>query len=390
MKNKFVFCILFIAAAAFSYADDGEMYSQIYDMALTNTDQLNVLELIREQEIAMPENFYARALRRLISEYPNVSGATQLHAADNQAMHLSVALANQRQLLAAPDLWLVVDQFSDALVRAEAMAALGRIQAFTYMEQIIAILNEANHVVASDLLYYERVAYGAIVALEGYAHPSCYLPVYFASVGWYPDWVKDQALKSLPIIAEDPSPFMTEIIRSPGYSFEIKLDALQHIEDYDLSEDKKAAIAAVALSEAWRISTSDIRQQNTMHRLRMLSMRMIRDYGAANNTVYPSLERCYNQGLNSTEKEDAINTLAKLANDDSAGLLNKFLMEMNSKLRYGTLNTEDNQMVRIIIPALGSTRNRNGVAALNAVIALDWVPAVKTLAQNALRQIRGN
>jgi hypothetical protein len=44
-------------------------------------------------------------------------------------------------------------------------------------------------------------------------------------------------------------------------------------------------------------------------------------------------------------------------------------------------------MVREVIPALGHAGRPIGRPALNAVINLDWVPAVKTLAQQALSQI---
>jgi hypothetical protein len=44
-------------------------------------------------------------------------------------------------------------------------------------------------------------------------------------------------------------------------------------------------------------------------------------------------------------------------------------------------------MVRAVIPALGQTGRPIGRPALQAVISLDWTPAVKQLAENAIKLI---
>ena len=389
--KKFIFiCVLFIMAAAFSGAQEMERYWQLYNTATTNTDQLGILEMLSRQNISGMGEFYVRALRRLVAGHANIRGATQINAADGQAMILSAAIGNEgpSAAAAASDLWLVVDRFRDPLVRAEALAALGKIEAREYLPHVIRVLNDANLPNPPDRLNTERVAYGAIISLENFADPAGFLPVYFASVGWYSDRIKNQAAKSLPLIAEDPYPFMKEILRSPGNTYRVKLSALQYSQASNTSVNNKAELAAIALEEAWNAYTSDISEKSTLRQSRMLSMNMISEHGAANDSVYPLLERCYKEGEDTTEKEEALSTIAALATEDSARLLSDFLMDLTDKLKSDRLTNEDQHLVRLIIPYLGSIKSREGFFALTAVLGSDWVPVVKNLAQDALRQIQ--
>ena len=394
MKKIIAICLLIYAALvcghmAFAEEDDLEMYSFLYGISETNTDQLKILETMRDQNISGAGDFYAKALHRLVNGYSNIVGATQLDAADKQAVILSIFVGNEKNGASAQDLWQVVIRFKDPIARAEALAALGKVHARIYLPHIVRILTDLNNLTAQDMLYSERIAYGAITALKNYAEPECYLPVYFASIGWYPDWVRNLAAESLPAITNDPSPFMSEIINSPGYEFKVKYAALQNTEASGMDNEKKAVLAFDALREAWLAYTYDLRQNVTMGELRKLALKMIGKYGAPDTSVYPLMERSCVEGLGITEKEDAINALKRLANDDAAKVLSKLLMKMNIKLKSDLLTHEDHHLVRLIIPALGSIKSQVAIASLNATISSDWPSFVKFLAQNALRQIRG-
>jgi hypothetical protein len=67
--------------------------------------------------------------------------------------------------------------------------------------------------------------------------------------------------------------------------------------------------------------------------------------------------------------------------------LSNFLMDLNAKRLNNNIRQEEEQMVRAIIPAIGQTGRSVGRPALSAVGASNWTPAVKSLADNALKQL---
>jgi hypothetical protein len=394
MKKILTVCVLIQAAVlVFAGSEELEMYTYLYNSAETHAAQLDLLENMAEQKLTGAGEFYGTALRRLVSEYKNINNATERTAADDQAILLAQLVGQEKYTPSAADLWLVARDFPAPLVKAEALMSLGKVQGgaelkgVSYLPQVIGLLNSLNMAPTADRLNGERIAFGAIISLEKYKDPKGYLPVYFASKGWYSDRIKNQALKTLPIISDDPTPSMIEIIKSTGYNYPTKFAALQNIEASNVSNDNKANVAVAALTEGWRASTSDVNQRNILASMRTMSMKMIVSYGTADDTVYAQLEKSYTSGIDIDEKKLALTTLATLATDESARRLSKFLMDLNTKRQRNTIKQEDEILVREVIPALGATKKGIARPALNSVGALDWTPAVKTLASEALKQI---
>jgi hypothetical protein len=382
-------------SAVFCFADFEELdiYAYLYNGALTNSEQLAILQNVAELKISGAGEFYAGALRRLVTDYQNIRSVTEKSAADEQVQLLAELLGNEKYNAAAPDLWRVVEAFSDPLVKAEALMALGKMRAVAFLPQVVKLLTDLNTTSTPDRLTGERIAFGAIIALEKYQDLSGYLPVYFASVGWYSDRIKSQARRSLPLIAADPVAPMTQVIQSSGYDYATKLIALQTVENSGVSNSSKAGVAVTALAEGWRSSTADPRLRVALNQMRKLAIDMVKRYGTDDEAVYPLLERSYTQyaSRNDGDQDEALNaitTLAALGSDESARRLSNFLMDINVKLQRNTITAKDNILVREIIPALGRTGRTLGRPALNSVTALDWVDAVKNLAREALKNIQ--
>jgi hypothetical protein len=393
--KRFLIVLLIIASAGVCFAgsEELEIYTYLYNGALTHTEKLAILQNVAELKLTGAGEFYASALRRLVLDYQNIRNVTEKSAADKQAQLLAELLGNEKYGAAAADLWRAVESFPDPLIKAEALMALGKMQAAAFLPQIIRLLSDLNTTSTPDRLMGERIAFGAIIALEKYQDPSGYLPVYFAATGWYSDRIKNQALKSLAVISADPTEPMLQIIRNSGYNYEIKLRALQTIESSETPNASKAGGAVAALSEGWRASTTDVRQRVNLNQMRKLAIDMIKRYGTEDEAVYPLLERSYKQFAERNDGDrdeslDAITTLAVLGTDESARRLSAFLMTINQKLQGGTLTRKDEDLVREIIPALGATRRPIGRPALNSVTALNWTPAVKNLAAEALKNIQ--
>ena len=389
MKKTTVLFVVMIAVGVLCFADQEEidMYEYLYNVSISHAAKLDILQNMAEGEYSGAGEFYTRALRRLIADYNNIKDVTERHAADEQVTILSKLIGNERYSQAAPDLWLVVDGFAAPLVKAEALMALGKIHTDMYLPQVIRVLESLNTTPTADRLYGERVAFGAILALEKFQDPSGYLPVYFASIGWYSDRIKSQANRSLPLIAEDPTPFMMEVIKGPGHNYYAKNAALRSMEAAKVDNKNKAEVAVAALTEGWRGATTDVQLRVTLADMRKLAINMINRYKTDDESVYPLLARSYTQGIDADEKLSAIAALASLGTEESAQRLSNFLMTLNNRRLNNVTTREDEQMVRAIIPALGQAAQIVSRPALEAVGASSWTPAVRALADDALSKL---
>ena len=398
MKKLFA-VVLFLVLAAFVFAASEEiaLYTYIFNNVTdTYEGQLELLQSMAEQDVKGAGEFYAKALERLVRESGGIKNATQQSFANEQAILLSKLIGQEKYAAAAGNLWRVVDSFSAPLVRAEAMMALGKIRATQFLPQIIKILNDLNEAQTNDPMNSERIAYGAIVALEKYQDIKCYLPVYFASkAGWYTERVKSQAAKSMEIICPDPTQPMIEVLKSPAYNYEIKTTALLSMEASNAPKASKAAVALVAYNEAWTSATTDVRLIGQLRTMRKIAMRVIRANGCSDPAVYPLLHKSYIQYAESDrsdadqdETTQAILTLSALGTEQAAKNLSGYITDILGKLKSGTLRRKEESLVRELIPALGATKQPAGKDVLNAVIYSNFTEAVKKLARDALGQIQ--
>ncbi|MDR2111276.1 MAG: hypothetical protein LBP32_08195 [Spirochaetaceae bacterium] len=388
MKRYIVIGVLAaISTALFAQSEELEMYTYLYNEALTGVDRLGVLQNAADANLSGSEEFFAHALGRLLEEYPNIRSNNEKAAADATARLLAKVLGEKKYTAAGLNLWRTVEVFSNSLVKADALIAMGQAGATELLPQVIQLLSDLNTKPSDDRETGERIAYGAILSLENYKDPAGYLPVFFASVGWYSERIKNQAAASLPVLLADPSEPLTSVIKSSGYSYEVKYQALRTIENSEVTTRSKAAVAVTAYSEAWRAATSDTRQRIILANTRKLAISMIRRYGTDDAAIYPLLERSYTGGLDEEEQFGAVMALAALGTDDAARLLSNFLMAINTNLRRGILTQGDERMVRVVIPALGATGRSLGAPALREVLTSDWTNAVKNLANEALKGI---
>ena len=390
MKNKsLVFMVLFSAVASFfAFASEElDIYTNIYRNAMTWNERLNILRDVSSSNLDGVGQLYAEALSQLILEQPNLQTTAEKTAADESARLLANLLGDAKYAGAAGDLWKVVQNFSNPLVKADALIALGRVRGTDYLEQVVKILTDLNLSPTSDPESGQKIAYGAILALEKYKDPSGYLPVFFASTGWYNRRVKDQAVASLPYIIDDPSEPLSSILKSSGYSYDTKLLALQKEEESKAPPSSKATVAVLALSEGWKAATNDVKQRMQLANMRKLSIDMIKRYGSADPAAIPLLGQSYTMGIDSEERLSSVAALAAIGSDAAARTLANFLLDLNKKRQDGNITAEDERMVRAVIPALGSTAKPIARTALRMVENVDWTNAVKVLAAEALKKI---
>jgi hypothetical protein len=383
--------VFFIGGSAALFADtELDAYISSYDSQITMVNKLAILQEIISEGGPDLDAFCAYALDKMLIGYSQISGALEFGAADSIARITTERLGNAQYMDAAPNIWRTVNTLSNSQVRATALIALGKMKAVNYLPQTIQILEDLNiRPAAQDRQNAEQLALGAIVALENFGDPAGYVPVYFASQGWYSDRIKRQALLSLEKIPSDASDSLITVIKSSSYSYGEKLSALNNIDASSAPKEKKAEAAAAGLSEGWRLSAGDIRTRTNLAGLRKKAITMIAQNGVLDSDagVYQLLDRSYKTGYDEEEKTGALKALSALSSTESISLLSSYLTAMNVKLQDNTLNQADERMVRNIIPALGATRKPNARPALRTVAANNWTSAIKRLAEDALRNI---
>jgi hypothetical protein len=386
-KHIILFCMITVAVLGFAAAGDSvEIYELHYNAELTHAGQLEILQEMAKEQPANATDFYARSLRKLVAEYTDIKGNNERRAADEKAIILAAQLGAAKHAPSASDLWLVADKFEAPKANAEALMALGNIPATAFLPQVIRKLESLNAKPYPNRQFGEWIADGAIIALERYKDPSGYLPVFFASIGWYSETIRNQALKSLVIISDDPSPFMMDVVRKSSYNPYVKYSALKNIEATTVDSKKKVEIAVEALNQGWRINTKDNEVKKTLTDMRMLAISMINRYKSDDQSIYRLLERSSTDG-SLDEKFAAIAALASQGTEEAAKRLSNILDGLNRQRKRNNINQEDEQIVRAVIPAMGQLGLSQSKSALAAVSASNWPPAVARLADDALRQI---
>ena len=395
MKKTVVLVLLmcFLTVAIFAATEEVDVFAYLYRAQTSNSAQLDILQTMEQSRLTGAGEFYAKALERLVSEYSNIPNVTERNAAAEQAVILAALLGEEKYTPAAANLWRAQELFENfPLARAETLMALGKIRATLYLPRVIRVLDSINVAPTPDRLYGERIAFGAIIALEKYQNPEGYLPVFFASIGWYSNRIRDQAKRSLPYIAKDPTPYILQVVDGAGYGPPVKFAALQTIEASAVESANKVSVAVDALDQGWKVRPSQADRQALVS-MRLQAIDMIRRYRTDDVRVYDLLEQSYsNRESMMDEKMAAVLALASQRTDESSKRLSKFLGDLNQRRQRGLVNQDDERMARAIIQYLGQTA-RKGVGevqkALTDVTTAGWAAAVGRLAEDALKSING-
>ncbi|MDR0313213.1 MAG: hypothetical protein LBI14_06415 [Treponema sp.] len=394
MKRILIFfAVCFISTQVFAQSEELEIYSTLYDSAETVAEQLAFIRIVADANYSGAEAFYAKALNRLVIQYPNLSARSELDAADNAALILSQKLGEANYTPAASNLWMTVTYFSNSLVKAEALMALGRTGNTAFLPQVIRLLETLNLQPQSDREASDRAentASGAIVALEYFGSPEGYLPVFFAYTGWYSQRVRNLAFGVMSHLMDDPTEPLLTVVNGSSYGYEVKHMALRVSEASESSEANKSRVAVAALTEGWRNRGNDIRQRTELTEMRRLALRMIRLYGTQDSAVYAQLDHSYREG-DQDEKLAVLQVLNTMSTEESVRLLSGYLRDIHSRRLSNALTANDEQLVRVIIPALGNVGNvaRSVCRPILILVQMapQWSSAIQRLATDALNRI---
>ena len=387
MKRLIPLIVLLALGSALAFADETtEVYRRLYleaqGLSQKYAAALNLVQL-RDASVAP---ILSDALTELISTQKNYTTPTDRDLYSKIIRVLAQALGEDKYLDAAPSLWDAVQQVPDPLVQAEALMALGSMRALDYAERISLLLRDLDLKPTVDPDYGEKVAYGAIIALEKLKDVRGFSPVFFASVGWYSVRVRQLAANALPNIASDPTDPIAEILRNE--SADRKTLALNAEIASQAPPERKIQTAVLALNLGHEKLPGDRVEARSFADLRKASLRALIALRAQGDAPVSGCVNSYSKGFDDEERLLALAALGANGTDPAAIALRDIILQLNADQQSGITDDTRNRMARAAIENAALTKNKLLKPALQSVAANDkWSGSVILAAQNALKAL---
>jgi hypothetical protein len=386
MKRILLAFVLCASAASAAIADEtAEVYLMIYKQASGISQKysavLNIVGL-NDKETAGALGYALEELLMDQSSYPR--GELELYG---RTVRLVVqALGDYKYSASAPFLWDVVNQVPYPPARAEALVSLGKIRALDYAERIALLLGDLNLKPTADRDEGEKLAYGAILALDRLKDVGGFSPVFFAAEGWYSQRVRQQASRSLPGIAADPTDPILQIIKDETAARKVR--ALRAESDSKAPADRKALAAVAAIAKGHGDAPRDKNEAKDLSDLRKLALRMLVAQKAKADDAVDGCVASYEKGFDDEERLLALAALGASGSDAAASALKAIILKLDEEQRSGVNSEARNRMAKAAIENAGLTKNKAVRPALVSVASNDkWSGGIILAAQNAIKAI---
>jgi HEAT repeat protein len=385
MKRLVPIIALLLFGATLVFADEtAEVYKRLFLQAQGLSQKYAAaLNLVQLQDPSVAPAL-SDALTQLISTQKNYAQASDKELYARTVRIVAQALGDYKYLDAAPSLWDAVQQVPDPLVKAEALMALGKMHALDYAERIALLLRDLDFKPTQDPDYGEKVAYGAIFALEKLKDIRGFSPVFFASVGWYSPRVRQEAAQALPNIVDDPTDPIMAIIQNE--SSDRKVLALKAELNSNAPNDRKIQAAVYALSIGQKMAPVDPTDARYLANLRKLALNTLIVLKAQVDASVPFCVYSYNNGYDDEERLLALAALGANGTDPAAAALRDIILRLDSDQQAGISDETRNRMAKAAIENAALTRNKLLKPALISVAADDnWSGGILLAAQKALK-----
>ena len=386
MKRLIPLLVLLLAGAVLAADEMTEVYRRIYleseGLGQKYSAILNLVGL-GDRETAP---VIAEAFSDLLREQSNYGSPSDRELLSRGLRVTASALGDYKYTEAAPSLWAAVEQAADPLARAEALIALGKVRAAGYAERISLLLRDLNLKPTADIDSGEKMAFAAILALEKLRDGRGFAPVFFATDAWYSQRVRQQAERSLPNIADDPTDPIKAIIASE--TPERILKALKAEVASKAAPSRKAEAALLALKTGHQKAPRDKAEERVYGELRKLALRaLITNKAAGAEPVEPCLAS-YDRGVDEEERLLGLSALGVNAGDEAAKALSGVILKLNDEQRSGVTSELRNRMAKAAVENAGLTRNKLVRPALVLVASNDtWSGGIILAAKNAAASI---
>ncbi|MBU0935511.1 MAG: hypothetical protein KKI09_10685 [Spirochaetes bacterium] len=391
MRKIAVVTVLALGLVFQSAANDAARVLGFILMSAETVDQqyAATLSLVSFGEAAGAEYVFD-SLERVLAARSTIRLGGQMENYERLIRLQAKALGDWRYTNAAPALWRVVEDSKDPLTRAEALIALGGLRATEYGERISLMLRDLNARPAQDIESGEKLAYAAILALERMGYPGGFSSVFFAVDAWYSRRIKDQAVRSLPLVLADPSEELLTILRLE--SNPRRLRALQYAVASNLPPARKIEIAAYALNIGLTNVPSDRIEYATVATMRKLALNALVELGDRSGNSAIDFANAFRLAELNNDIDERLLVLRAMGADrslESARELAAIITRLNEDQKAGRVNDERNRLMQAALQNAAISANKELFAALQLVkINEGWSNTIIRLANTALAALQ--
>ena len=375
---------LLFSTSLLSAKEASEMWKRLYARAATLEQKYSVMQNLIEQDDGGLAPTLQAALDELIRTSSSLKTTTDRETWTQLCDLIVNGLGKMKATEAAPTLYACFLTAENPILKADALAAVGKVKGQDYAEPIMLQLKTLNLNQSTDNQSAEIVAYGCINALEKLKTPAGYKQVFYTSTGWYSQRIKERAKTALVNMLADPSDILMEIMRESIP--EIKLAALQASEASQAPEAKRITMAIFALDAALTEQTQDQRKASRYGELRSMAIDILIKLKAKNDAAVDLLRQVIDKNFDVNERLNAVVALGILGSDTATKNLADLMDKQNQRQAAG-IPDSDNRFTTALMRALGATKNPLGRPVLLAVEYSNYTPAMTRIAREAMQEI---
>lgn len=393
MRKIIVLTVLVTAGFFQSFASDkAEVWSRLYKRSvlpeLKYSIMLNIVEMNDRGMIPLLEEVLSEDI---IANLNNKRGVTEERDFIELTKLVVRELGELKSKKSAPLVYTIVKETKDPLLRAEAIISLGNMRADDYLNDIAFILRNLNmrpvKGMSAELEAEAKVAYGSIAALDRFRNIEGYSPVFFASLGWYDQRVRNYADKVLKTIVENPTEALLPIVKSGTISEKNK--AILEVASCSAPAEDKVSVAREALKQGQDVIPGSIQEGMTLTAIRKNAIKVIYSNKSSNPEDVDFLSRSISDGADLEEKIYAIRTLGINGSAEAVDALIARLSFYSERSLSGIdISYADQDVIKEIIVTLGNTGNSAASGALTEVQYSNFSVGITRAAKEALTKLK--
>ena len=331
-------------------------------------------------------SYFANTLDWALSNRSALRTMSERETYERLTRILLKSLGEWRYTNAADSVMRAVEDSPDALTKAEALIALGNMRAVEYAERISLMLRDLNNEPSADREYGEKIAYGCVLSLEKMRSPVGFAPLFFASEGWYSKRVRDQALRSLPLILDDPSEAVSDLMKVETPPRMIR--ALDLELRSAAPAGAKTSVAKLALSMGIKASPRNRTEQNQLSELRIKAMNALAAAGAGDGAAASDIAEAYKIAPQD-ERLVALKALGADKSSATAAVLRDIIVGLNADQLAGIVDETKNALMRAALQNATVSANKDLMPAIEMVrMNNGWSSGILSLASAAQKALQ--
>jgi hypothetical protein len=383
--------VLSLASLGASRADESvDIFRQIYATASTYKQKHFALTVLADAKDPVVVFLFEGSLKELIKADQSAIQSGDREYFDALLLLDIASLGGFIHEESQDDLMTVANGAFPVRARAEAVIALGRMRALAYVRPIAALLDGINQGPGADQNSDEILANAAIIALGKMGHIDGWRPVFYATQGWYPSKIRIVADEILPVMIDDPSAAVLEVLASDPVP--LKAAALRYEGRSKAPRERRISVAVTAL----RVGTdAKAKAQTTLDTAAAWGLRSLamQDLVSLQDGGLEAVDLC--KGLWNVAAVDEKLLILTLygANkrNEAAVELNSVILDYNRQRADAQTDTELERLAKAAIQNAGKALNPKALPGLKTVRENPrWSASVLLAAEDALKAILGN